>query len=160
VERVLEQVAQEQRQWPDAERYYQHALALKIEFGDRYGQASTYHQLGAGGAGTRQWAEQHYQQALALKIEFNERYAQAGTYHQLGRVAEEQRQWAEAELHYQQALAIYIEFNDEHNAAIVLRSFARLWRAAPELGIPGTVSQVLGQPVDEVERLLRRHLGE
>jgi tetratricopeptide (TPR) repeat protein len=110
----------------------------------------------------RQWAEaeQHYQDALALEIEFNDRYSQANTYHQLGMVAEEQRQWAEAEQHYQQALATFIEFNDEHNAAIVLRSFARLWRSAPGLGIPGTVSQVLGRPVDEVERLLRRLLDE
>ncbi len=159
---MLEQVAPEQRQWAEAERHYQQALALEIEFNDRSSQASTYHQLGTVAQAQRQWAEaeHHYQQALAIFIEFNERYNQAGTYHQLGTVAQAQRQWAEVELHYQQALAIYIEFNDEHNAAIVLRSFARLWRAAPELGIPGTVSQVLGQPVDEVERLLRRLLDE
>lgn len=38
--------AQAQRQWPQAEDYYQKALALKIEVNARYEQAGTYHQLG------------------------------------------------------------------------------------------------------------------
>uniref|UniRef100_UPI0020295AE7 tetratricopeptide repeat protein n=2 Tax=unclassified Caballeronia TaxID=2646786 RepID=UPI0020295AE7 len=112
-------VAQAQHQWPQAEQYYQQALAIKIEFNDRYAQASTYHQLGRVAQEQRQWlqAEQYYQQALAIKIEFNARYAQASTYHQLGIVAQEQRQWLQAEQYYQQALTIYIEFNDRYEQA-------------------------------------------
>jgi tetratricopeptide (TPR) repeat protein len=50
-------VAQEQRQWEQANTYYQQALDINIEFGDRYAQARTYHQLGsASGPGSqRQW---------------------------------------------------------------------------------------------------------
>jgi Tfp pilus assembly protein PilF len=61
-------VAQEQRQWATAESHYRQALALKIEFNDRYSQASTYHQLGIVAQEQRQWAtaESHYRQALAL----------------------------------------------------------------------------------------------
>ena len=72
-------MAQEQRQWPQAEQYYQQALQIKIEFNDRYEQAGTYHQLGSVAQEQRQWpqAEQYYQQALQIKIEFNDRYAQA-----------------------------------------------------------------------------------
>jgi len=44
-------VAQEQRQWAQAEEYYRQALAIYVEFNDRYEQAGTYHQLGRGGAG-------------------------------------------------------------------------------------------------------------
>ena len=112
-------VAQEQRQWAQAEQYYQQALAIYIEFNDRYAQAATYHQLGIVAQEQRQWAqaEQYYQQALAIYIEFNDRYSQASTYHQLGIVAQEQRQWAQAEQYYQQALAIYIEFNDRYSQA-------------------------------------------
>jgi tetratricopeptide (TPR) repeat protein len=112
-------VAQEQRQWAQAEQHYQHALALKIEFNDRDEQANTYHQLGYVAQEQRQWAqaEQHYQHALALYVEFNDRYEQADTYHNLGIVAQEQRQWAQAEQHYQHALAIYIEFNDRYEQA-------------------------------------------
>ena len=40
-------VAEEQRQWAQAEQYYQQALAIKIEYNDRYSQASTYHQFSA-----------------------------------------------------------------------------------------------------------------
>ena len=88
-------VAQEQRQWPQAERYYQHALQIYIDFNDRYSQAGTYHQLGSVAQEQRQWAqaERYYKDALQIKIEFNDRYSQASTYHQLGMVAQEQRQW-------------------------------------------------------------------
>jgi tetratricopeptide (TPR) repeat protein len=112
-------VAQEQRQWTQAERYYQQALAIFIEFKDRHAQATTYHQLGIVAEEQRQWAqaEGYYQQALAISIEFNDRYTQAKTYHQLGIVAQAQRQWAQAERYYQQALAIYIEFNDRYEQA-------------------------------------------
>jgi uncharacterized protein HemY len=42
----LGMVAQEQRQWEQAEDYYQKALQISIDFNDRYAQAGTYHQLG------------------------------------------------------------------------------------------------------------------
>src|SRR5262249_8780922 len=62
----LGRMAQEQRQWEQAEQYYQQALAIKIEFNDRYEQANTYHQLGRMAQEQRQWgqAEQYYQQSL------------------------------------------------------------------------------------------------
>ncbi len=112
-------VAQEQRQWAQAERYYQQALEIKIAFNDRYEQASTYHQLGVVAQEQRQWAqaERYYQQALEIDIAFNDRYEQASTYHQLGQVAQEQRQWAQAERYYQQALEIKIAFNDRYKQA-------------------------------------------
>ena len=115
----LGSVAQAQRQWPQAEQYYQQALQLFIEFNDRYSQAKTYHQLGNVAEEQRQWpqAEQYYQQALQIYIEFNDRYEQAGTYHNLGMVAQEQRQWPQAEQYYQQALQIKIEFNDRYAQA-------------------------------------------
>ena len=115
----LGSVAQEQRAWEQAEGYYQQALALFIEFKDRYSQASTYHNLGSVAQEQRAWeqAEGYYQQALAIYVEFKDRYSQASTYHQLGRVAQEQRAWEQAEGYYQQALAIYVEFNDRYSQA-------------------------------------------
>ena len=64
----LGSVAEEQRQWEQAEQYYQQALQIKIEYNDRYEQASTYHQLGMVAQEQRQWqqAEQYYQQALQI----------------------------------------------------------------------------------------------
>ncbi|MBI2303118.1 MAG: tetratricopeptide repeat protein [Chloroflexi bacterium] len=124
-------VAQEQRRWPQAEGYYQQALAIKIEFQDRYSQAVTYHQLGRVAQGQRRWpqAEGYYQQALAIFIEFQDRYSQASTYHQLGVVAQEQRRWPQAEGYYQQALAIEIEFQDRYEQA---STYHQLGMAAQE----------------------------
>ena len=39
-------VAQWGRTWEEAKGYYEQALQIKIEYNDRYSQASTYHQLG------------------------------------------------------------------------------------------------------------------
>ena len=82
----LGRVAQEQRQWEQAEKYYQKALQIYIEFNARYEQALTYHQLGMVAQEQQQWeqAEQYYYKALQIKIESNDRYEQAKTYHQLG----------------------------------------------------------------------------
>ena len=124
-------VAQEQRQWAAAEGYYQQALAIKVEFNDRYSQASTLHQLGRVAQEQRQWAaaEGYYQQALAIKVEFKDRYSQASTLHQLGNVAQEQRQWAAAEGYYRQALAIKVEFNDRYSQASTLGQLGLLAEA-------------------------------
>ena len=47
-------------------------LEIHVESGDRYEQASTYHQLGTVALEQRQWAqaEEHYRKALEIKIEF------------------------------------------------------------------------------------------
>ena len=44
-------VAQEQRQWEQAEQYYQQALQIYIEYNDRYAQASNLPPVGQCGAG-------------------------------------------------------------------------------------------------------------
>jgi hypothetical protein len=39
-------VAQELREWEQARSYYQQAIEIYIEYGDRYGQANPLHGLG------------------------------------------------------------------------------------------------------------------
>src|SRR5213079_1546787 len=72
----LGRVAEEQRQWQQAEHYYQQALQIDGEFDDRYGQASTYHQLGRVAQEQGQWsqAEHYYQQALQILREYEDTY--------------------------------------------------------------------------------------
>ncbi len=53
----LGMVAQEQRQWQQAEQYYQQALQIYVEYNDRYTQASTYHQLGLLAEEQQQWQQ-------------------------------------------------------------------------------------------------------
>ena len=128
----LGRVAQELREFEQARDYYQQALALFIEFGERYSQASTYHQLGSVAQELREFeqAREYYQQALAIKIEFGDRFSQAGTYHQLGMVAQELREFEQAREYYQQALAIKIEFGDRFSQA---STYHQLGRVAEEL---------------------------
>jgi tetratricopeptide (TPR) repeat protein len=73
----LGMVAQEQRQWKQAEGYYQQALEIQIEFDDRYSQASTYHQLGRVAQEQRQWkqAQDLYLKALETFVAFQDRHS-------------------------------------------------------------------------------------
>jgi tetratricopeptide (TPR) repeat protein len=67
------------REYGEARQNYQQALAIFIEFGDRYSQASPYHNLGMVAQALREYGEarQNYQQAIAIKIEFGDHYSQA-----------------------------------------------------------------------------------
>jgi tetratricopeptide (TPR) repeat protein len=158
----LGRVAQEQRQWEQAEAYYQQALQLKIEYNDRDKQAGTYHGLGNVAMEQRQWqqAEAYYQQSLLIYIEYKDRYSQANIYHQLGRVAEEQRQWQQAREYFLQALEIFVEYEDTYSRGVVLRSLARLWKASGDASVPATVATILGASIQETEKLLHEMLEE
>ena len=155
-------VAQKQRQWAQAEQYYQQALQIFIEYNDRYAQASTYHNLGIVAQEQRQWeqAEAYYQQALQIYVEYNDRYKQASTYHQLGRVAEEQRQWEQAREYFLHALEIFVEYKDTYSGGVVLRSLARLWKASGDANLSAATATILGYSVEETEKLLREMLEE
>jgi len=124
----LGMVAQEQRQYKQAEEYYKKALEIFIRFNDRLEQSEAYHQLGYLAQEQRQYeqAEEYYKKALEIKIEFNDRYKQASTYHQLGRVAQEQRQYKQAEEYFKKALEIYIEFNDRFEQAITYHNLGSI----------------------------------
>ena len=123
-------VAQEQRQWEQAEQYYQHALQIYIEYNDRYAQASTYHQLGRVAEEQRQWEQA------------------------------EQRRWEQAREYFLQALEIFVEYKDIYSRDIVLRNLARLWKASDDTNLPAAVATILGASIEETETLLRKTLGE
>src|SRR2546421_8498422 len=84
-------VAQEQRQWEQAEQYYQQALQIDIEYNDRYEQASTYHQLGRMAQEQRQWeqAKDYLLQALKIFVEFKDNYSVDVTLRNLARLWKE-----------------------------------------------------------------------
>ncbi len=130
----LGMVAQEQRQWEQAEQYYRKTLQIKIDFNDRREQASTYHQLGRVAQEQRQWerAEQYYQKTLQIRADFND-HEQAATYGQLGNMALEQRQWAQAEQYYRKALQIHIDFNDHHSQASTYHNLSMVAQQQGEL---------------------------
>ncbi len=69
-------VTQELREYAEARQNYQQALAIKIEFSDRYSQASTYGQLGllAEAEGNLTEAGQNLLQALEIFAKFQDQY--------------------------------------------------------------------------------------
>ncbi len=73
----LGKVAQEQRQWPQAEAYYQRALQIYVEFNDRYAQSNTYGQLGLLAEAQQQWqqARDYLLQTLQIFAEYEDNYS-------------------------------------------------------------------------------------
>jgi tetratricopeptide (TPR) repeat protein len=84
----LGRVAAEQRQWGQAEQHYQQALAIYVEFNDRYSQASTLHNLGAVAQEQRQWgqARDYFLKDLAIIAEFEDEHGLVITLRSLGRL--------------------------------------------------------------------------
>jgi tetratricopeptide (TPR) repeat protein len=64
------------REYAQARNYYQQALSIKIEFGDRYSQASTYHGLGALAEAQEDYtkARTNLQKALEIYVEYKDEY--------------------------------------------------------------------------------------
>ncbi|MEM9275152.1 MAG: tetratricopeptide repeat protein, partial [Cyanobacteria bacterium P01_F01_bin.143] len=116
------------RKFIRAREYYQQALNIKIEYGDRHSQASTYHQLGIVTQELREYetAREYYQQALDIDIEYGDRYEQAATHHQLGYVAQNLREYETAREYYQQALDIKIEYGDRYEQASTYHELGRV----------------------------------
>jgi len=81
-------VAQEQRKYAEAERYYKEALAIKIEYNARYEQAGTLHQLGRVAEDQQQWdeAQGYALEAVAIFVEFNDVHNLAIVLGTLGRI--------------------------------------------------------------------------
>ena len=115
----LGMIAQEQRDFTGAERWYREALAIKEKQGDEHGAALTYHQLGMIAQEQRDFvgAERWYRKALAIEEKQGDEHSAASTYHNLGMIAEEQRDFAGAERWYRKALATEEKQGDEHSAA-------------------------------------------
>ena len=84
----LGMVAQAQRQWAAAEGYYKQALAIQVEFNDRYSQASTLGQLGLLAEAQEHWATaaDYLLQALVIFRDFKDDHSLGMTLRNLARV--------------------------------------------------------------------------
>jgi tetratricopeptide (TPR) repeat protein len=112
-------VAQEQRQFEQAQQYYLQALKRWEDTGDLYSAANTYHQLGMIAQEQRQFeqAQQYYLKALEIREDAGDLYKAATGYHQLGVVAQEQRQFEQAQQYYLKALKRWEDTGDLYSAA-------------------------------------------
>ena len=151
-------VAEELREYEQARAHFQQALDIKVEYGDRYSQASTYHQLGRVAQELREYeqARAHFQQALDIFVEYDDRYRQASTYCGLGVVAEELEDYEQARYHFQKSLSIFVEFKDDYSAEFALRGFARLYQTTEDDSLLTEVAQSLNATVEEVTQLFNQ----
>ena len=124
-------MAQEQRKFEQAEQYYQQALQIKIEYNDRYNQASTYHQLGIVAQEQRSSSRPSSTTSRPCSSRSSSTTAtpRPAPTISLGSVAQEQRKFEQAQQYYQQALQLYIEYNDRYEQA---RTYHQLGIVAQE----------------------------
>lgn len=115
----LGRIAQEQRDWDGAERWYRQALTIAEKLGNQLFMASAYHQLGIISHLRRDWAtaSRWYLKALAIAEKLGDEFGATGTYHQLGIIAHEQRDWAAATRWYLKSLANSEKQRNERGAS-------------------------------------------
>ena len=144
------------REYGEARQNYQQAIAIYIEFDDRYEQAKTYGQLGILVQELREYGEarQNYQQALAIFIEFSDHYEQSGTYEQLGLLAEAENDFTEAGQNLLQALEIFVQFQDQHNVEMVLSILSRIYQATQDQSLLEAMAKTLGTSIEEIAQAL------
>ena len=102
-----------------AKEYLEKALAIKIEIGDRAGQAADYGNLGTvfKSLGEYEKAKEYLEKALAIRIEIGERAGQAADYGNLGTVFKSLGEYEKAKEYLEKALAIRIEIGDRAGQA-------------------------------------------
>ncbi|MDI6810818.1 MAG: tetratricopeptide repeat protein [archaeon] len=126
----LGMIAQERRDFDEAEEWYRKSLALKEKLKDEHGQARTLHQLGMIAEERRDFdeAEEWYRKSLEIEEKLKDEHGQARTLHQLGRIAEERRDFDEAERLYLRAKVVFEKYCDGYSLSVVRGSLERLHR--------------------------------
>jgi tetratricopeptide (TPR) repeat protein len=115
----------------EALRYYEQALAIWREVGDRRGEGSTLNNLGLvyDDLGQKQEALQYYEQALTITREVGDRTHEGTTLNNLGAVYDALGQEQEALRYYQLALAIWQEVGDRRGEGITLNNLGAVYDA-------------------------------
>ena len=124
----LGMIAEERREFDDAEQWYRKSLTIEEKLKNEYGQAQTLHQLGMIAEERREFddAEQWYRKSLTIEEKLKNEYGQAQTLHQLGMIAEERRQFDDAEQWYRKSLAIKEKLKNEYGEASTLHQLGRI----------------------------------
>lgn len=112
--RGLGNVANSQGEYAEASNYYEQALAICRQIGDRVGEKTTIRNLGvvATSLGEVARANQYYEQALAISRQTGDRRGEGITLMSLGIAAEDQGDYARANERYEHALSISRQIGD------------------------------------------------
>lgn len=118
-------------QWQTALDYYQRALRIWEEIGNRAGQANTLNNIGMvyNALGQQQMALDYYQQALPIQEEVGDRAGQAATLSNIGTVYNALGQVQTALEYYQRVLPIWEEVGDRAGQATTLNNIGAVYNA-------------------------------
>jgi len=126
-------IAQKQRDFVAAEKWYRKSLAIKEKQGNEHGAATSYHQLGMIAQEQRDFAaaEKWYRKSLAIEEKQGNEHGAAISYGQLGIMAVQQEQYEQAGEWYIKAHQVFRR-SDPHFAKLSAQGFLAVCRQADE----------------------------
>ena len=126
-----------------ARDYYEQALPIAREIGDREGEGVTLNNLGmlADRLGKTEEAQRYYEQALPIQREIGDREGEGLTLNNLGMLADSLGNKEEAQRYYEQALPIRREIGDREGEGVTLNNLGML---ADSLGKTEQARRLLG----------------
>ncbi len=109
--------------------YYQHALRIFEELGDKIGQAWVVNNIGNiyNESSDYERALEHYQRSLRLYGELGDKRGQAAVLGNIGRIYSGRSEYGRALEHYQRALRLFEELGDKWGQAIVLANLGEVY---------------------------------
>ncbi|XP_022778083.1 tetratricopeptide repeat protein 28-like [Stylophora pistillata] len=118
----------------NAKKYYQKALAIAIEIGDREEESTTYRNLGVAffSLGEYQTAKKYAEKALAIAIEIGDREGEKSAYRDLGCVFHSLGKYQKAKEYLEKALAIAIETGDREEEGGAYRNLGAVFSSLGE----------------------------
>ena len=107
-------------EYDKAKKYHRKALAIRIEIGDKAGEATDYRNLGTVLESLSDYdgAKEHLEKALATKNEIGDRAGEAAVYGKLGTLFRSLAKYDKAKEYLEKALAIRIEIGDRAGEAV------------------------------------------
>ena len=106
-------------EYAKAQEYIEKALAIRMEIGDREGEAADYGNLGTVFSSLSEYAkaQEYTEKALAIRMEIGDKEGQAADYGNLGTVFNSLSEYAKAQEYIEKALAIRMEIGDRNGQA-------------------------------------------
>jgi len=128
----LGMIAEERRDFDEAQKWYQKSLAIFEKLGNEHGAASTYHQLGRIAEERRDFdeAQKWYQKSLAIEEKLGNEHGAASSYGQLGLLALERSRFVEGAQWLIRCIDAFAKTNDAEGVKKGVLNFVRIYKEA------------------------------